>query len=277
MHRFRHFIFALGLCAAVFPAFALDLNLGVAAQYSAFIFGNGTNLSDVEGRVAVGGNFFVTGTNIGAVLPTGSTGPSLVVGGNIDCFNYGTINAGKKVIGYGTYGGVKASKVPANLDLRQAAPPFSFAAERAYLSALSDELAALEPTGTVVQQYAAVTLTGGNKNLEVFRLEADQVKSTLNFQLKNVAKSAVLVLNIHADAQRSVRVGIVMSALSSQKNKVILNFPDTRILNFTSVQVVGSVLAPYACVCDSVGHIDGTIIADTWDSDMAVGYAPFTP
>jgi choice-of-anchor A domain-containing protein len=275
--RLSRLIFGLALCLSGLPAFALDFNFGVAGEYSAFFFGSASNLSDVQGRLAVGGNLAtIYGRSVGAMLPAGSTGPSLVVGGDINTFS-GTISRGQGVVGYGVYRGIRANQVPANLDLRKEDLPFEFAAERAYLSLLSDELAALEPTGVVTQKFMSVTLTGSNRSLEVFRLEADQVKSALNFDLKNVASSAIIVFNIYADRERSIRFGISMSVLNSRKSQVILNFPDTRTLNFTSAQVVGTVLAPHACVRNSAGHIDGAIIADSWESNMSIGYSPFIP
>jgi choice-of-anchor A domain-containing protein len=276
--RLSRLAFALLAAVVGAPALALDLDLGVATDYSGFFLGNASNMPDVEGRLAVGGDLSIHGTSIGGRVPVGSTQPSLVVGGNVAAFDSGSIWAGSQHASFGLYHGAKASKVPSYLDLRVGDLSFDFEAERVYLVTLSDGIAGLAATGTVTQLYSTITLTGSNDpNLEVFNLTASQVKSGMSFALKNIQSGAYLVLNVAADIQRNVQLGITMSVFNGRHAKVLFNFPDTRVLNFTGVQVYGSVLAPGACVCNSSGHIEGTVVADTWDSSMEIGYTPFVP
>jgi choice-of-anchor A domain-containing protein len=266
------------LAAAPIAARALDLDLGAASAYSGFFFGNASSLQDVEGRLAVGGDLSIHGTSIGGRLPTTSTQASLIVGGNVAAFDSGSIWAGSQHNSFGVYRGSKAAKVPSYLDLRQGSLDLDFEAERTYLFSLSDAVANQAPTGRVTVLYSTVTLSGSNDpNLEVFNLTASQVRSGMNFALANIKSSAYLVLNVAADAQRSVQMGISMDVFNGRHSKVLFNLPDARILNFTGVRVYGSVLAPAACVCNSSGHLEGTIVADTWDSGMEIGYTPFVP
>ncbi len=105
------------------------LSLGAAQGYSGFFFGDVKAQNDVEGRLAVGGNFSGNGS-IGYRNPYGSSAPSLVVGGNAHfntnggIFNgpqtsadtnatVGPITGYAKAPGYGVYGAASAARQPA--------------------------------------------------------------------------------------------------------------------------------------------------------------------
>ena len=74
-----------------------------------------------------------------------------------------------------------------------------------------------------------------------------------------------------------MKIGISMPQFQDRLQKVLFNLPDADVVNFTGVLVLGSVLAPYACVRDSSGHLEGTIVAASWESSMEIGYGPLTP
>lgn len=255
---------------------AQELKLGVAGSYAGFFFRNASNLQDVKGRLAVGGDLAVHGTSIGSRVPKNSPLPSLLVGGSILAFDSGSIWAGEQVNSFGLYRGGKHESVPAYLDLRQSdALEVDFDAERDALSFLSWQLRVAPTTGRTSKQYATVTLTGSNQPVEIFNLLAEHVVGSQDLALQNVTNDAYIVLNVASDALRSARMGITMTALKGRHQKVLFNFYDAQVLHLSNVQVWGSVLAPYACVCRSNGHIEGSVIADSWDSAMGIGYAPF--
>lgn len=257
-------------------AHAQELKLGVAGSYAGFFFRNASNLQDVQGRLAVGGDLSVHGTSIGSRVPRDSTQPSLLVGGRILAFDSGSIWAGEQHNSFGLYRSGKHDSVPAYLDLRQSvALGVDFDAERDALSFLSWQLRTTPATGRVSKQYATVTLTGSNQAVEIFNLQAEHVAGSQDLALQNIKADAYLVLNVAADTLRSARMGITMTALKGRHQKVLFNFYDAQVLHLSNVQVWGSVLAPYACVCRSNGHIEGSVIADSWDSAMEIGYAPF--
>jgi choice-of-anchor A domain-containing protein len=254
---------------------AQEVDLGTAAQYAGFFFGNASNLSDVVGRLAVGGNLSIGGTSVGEGVAKSSTQPSLVVGGDITAFTSGSMGS-SSTNNYGDYVGKKGSAVPSYLLLHQVAySPVDFAAESIYLKVLSQQLSARKATGQVSQQWNTVTLTGSNSDIEVFNLSAAQVQSTLTMALVNVKSSATLIFNVASNSQRLVQFGITTTVLQNRQGKVLYNMPDADLLNFTGVWVWGSVLAPVACVNNSNGHIEGTIVAASWNSNMEIGNSPF--
>jgi choice-of-anchor A domain-containing protein len=283
----RAWPFALGLSAKYLlsslcltlplAAQAQQVDLGVAAHYAGFFFGNVSNVPDVEGRLALGGNLSIAHSSIGPKVAANATDASLVVGGNIVSFNGGSIGS-SKTNNFAVYAGSKGSSavVPTYLDLRHVDfSPIDFEAERTYLSVLSQQLSSRAATGSVSKLYSRVTLTGSNQDIEVFNLTADQVKSTLDIALANVKPSAYVILNVAADAQRSIKFGITMTVFNGRQSKVLVNMPDAELINFTHVGVLGSILAPYACVKNSSGHLEGTIIAASWDAGMEIGNSPF--
>lgn len=272
------FGFAVACSLAPSSASAQQIDLGTAAQYSGFFFGNVSKVPDVEGRLALGGNLSISGFSIGGRVPAGSGQPSLVVAGDLTAIGGGAIYDGSGHNGYAIYSGNRAASTPTYIDFRKQAPnPVDFDAERTYLTFLSQQLRDTPATGTVHLLYSAVTLTGSNQDIEVFNLTSDLVRGGLDLYLENVKPDAHVIINVSADAQRKVKIGITMASLESRHSKVLFNLHDADVLNFTGVWVWGSVLAPYACVRDANGHLEGTIVAASWDAGMEIGYGPFLP
>jgi len=263
--------------AGMRPVAAQEVDLGTAGQYAGFFFGNANALTDVVGRLAVGGNLSIGGTSVGEGLAKTSTQPALVVAGNIAAFTGGSMGSSPSN-SFGIYSGSKAPAVPGYLNLQHAALSLiDFAAEYTYLNVLSQQLAARTPTGSVSQQWSTVTLNGSNSDIEIFNLTDAQVKSTLSLALKNVKPTATLILNVASDTSRQVQFGITATVLQNRQGKVLYNLHDADVINFTGVWVWGSMLAPAACVNNSSGHIEGTIIAASWNSSMEIGNSPFQP
>lgn len=248
------------------------IDLGVAAQYSGFFFGRVSRLPHIEGRLAVAGDINLSGTSIGERAPPGLQA-SLVVGGNVVRYTGGFIHAGS-LDSHGVYAGnlVLASHF---LDLRKQASPIDFAAEQVYLCGLSEQLRAMAPTGSVSKLWSTVTLKGSGRDLEVFALSAEQVASGLNLQLDGIKPGASLILNVGCNSQRQLLLGIEMAVLKPFHGRVLVHAPDVDVLRMVGIRVEASVLAPFACVKDSSGHLEGSVIAASWDSSMDIGYGPF--
>lgn len=266
----------LGLVLSSTPNQAQQIDLGVAGQYSAFIFGNVSNITNVDGRLAVGGILNTPGGTVGGSVNYNDTNPVMVVAGNLT--SYGGSLGNNKNNAYAVYAGTLGSKAATYLDFRKVAfSPVDFEAERTYLSVLSQQIRGMPATGTVSQVYAKVTLTGSNRDVEIFNLTPDHVASTHDFALANIKQSAYIILNVASDAQRTLKFGITMNELINRNSKVLVNMYDTELLNLNNSGFFGSILAPFACIKNSGGKIEGTVIAASWDSNMAVGSTLFVP
>ena len=259
------------------PALALDIDLGGAAPYSVYVFEDLTGLVATPGRVAVGGNLTLGTASLGAGLAADQAGTAtLLVRGNILGFN-GPLQLGSAA-GFGQYIGTKAASVPASLDLRKVTVlPVDFETDRVYLTALSEQLRDLPATGAVSASGSTLTLSGGNRPLEVFALTAAQAAAAQRVVMFNVAANAHIVLNLTADSVRRIGFGIDTSALAPWKGRVLFNAHDAETLQFNGLTLWGSVLATNACICTSTGALKGSAVVRKWTAAMTVDYVPFIP
>lgn len=283
----RHLMIALlgAACATQAPAAVLNsIDFGVASGYSAFIYGNVSKVTDIEGRVAVGGNLQADSYSFGYRTPYGSTAPSVVVGGNIQLghgsiFNGPTTNVNTnasigpiteytKQQGYAVYSGSNNSTVN-YLDLRKGATGIDFNATKTKMQDLSTSLAALAANGTVSNANGGILLTGdGTSDLQIFNLSSDKVN---NLQLTNVKAGAHVVINVLGGG--SVEISGAQSGLEALRDRVLFN-----VLNATTVNVNtfswGSLLANKADI-KGTGHLEGNVIANSLSSALEIGYESF--
>jgi choice-of-anchor A domain-containing protein len=148
-----------------FQAFADRIDLGQASEYNAFIKGSyKVTSSDVQGRVAVGGNLVVNGGyEVGNAIVdfAMNDGPSLVVGGNIikkkqGSFNiYKTATLPNPVMGDVVLGGeIKGNMSSVAFDNKtenSTSLPVDFTSAFEHLRGLSKELANRTTTHQVIQ------------------------------------------------------------------------------------------------------------------------------
>ncbi|MEO3712096.1 choice-of-anchor A family protein [Roseateles flavus] len=296
-----------GLALAQGAAAAPLIDLGVAAQYSAFIFGDVKAANDVEGRLAVGGSLTANGLSVGYRAPAGSTGPALVVGGDVK-FTNGRIyssapgsvkdsSAGEGNLvpwdpalahygnSYGVFGGQNKGS-SSYLDLR-AEPKISgvvdFKAAQNQLTALSGSLATLASTGTVAQPWSDISLSGSGKAgaVEVFdillgsknKLGGSWVMPSLT--LSNVAADAWVVINILNEGDVQLTGGFSgFKPVQEAQGKVLFNLAKANRVKLGWVD--GSVLAPKAELYGQ-GHVEGTVIGASISQAFEIGWEPFTP
>lgn len=283
----RHLAIALlgAACATRAPAAVLNsIDFGVASGYSAFIYGNVSKVTDIEGRVAVGGNLQADAYSFGYRTPYGNNGPSVVVGGNIQLGNGGIYNGPTanvntnasvgpvteytKKEGYAVYAGANNSTVN-YLDLRKGPTGIDFNAAKTRLLDLSSSLAAMAANGTVTQQGDNTLLKGdGQSDLQIFNLNSAQVR---NLQLTNVKAGAHVVVNVLSGGTVEFSGG--QSGLEALRDRVLFN-----VMNATSVNVNtfswGSLLANKADI-KGTGHLEGNVIANSLSSALEIGYESF--
>jgi len=277
-HSATRLCLALGLMFSAAVCQAQQIDLGAAGQYAGFFFGNVSNITNVDGRLAVGGVLNTPGGTVGGSISPNDSNPVMVVAGKLAAYggNLGNSNSNGYAVYSSTIG--TSPKVASYLDFRKVAVnPIDFEAERTYLSILSQQLRTTPVTGSVSQTYARVTLTGSNRDVEIFNLTADHAASTHDFALVNIKPSAYIILNVASDSQRTLKFGITMTEFINRHSKILFNMYDAELINFNNAGVFGSILAPYACIKNSAGKIEGTVIAASWDTNMAVGSTLFVP
>lgn len=209
---------------AAAPALAVQIDLGSASKYNAFIKNNFTVTgSDTQGRLAVGGDFVIGGGNdIGYKIESFGmgSGPSLIVGGNVIKNGSGSFNvyeagphqsphAGElvyagKVINNGTEitsainGQVEAQLIKVST----AQLPVDFDNAFAHLNKLSNDLKASTASGTSVAKWSTLTFTPTTTpadNVYVFNVTQEQMNASTGWNVDGVSDDATIVFNITND------------------------------------------------------------------------------
>ncbi len=273
----------------VFPnAWSLPVSLGQAGRYNLLVLGDmaGYN-SDVEGRLAVGGNLTLENYAVGQLLTDRDDfTDTLVVGGDL-MFRNGRVyhgnaryggNADVSAVGFyddEDIGRRNGDLLPGN--------PLDFTALRDDLYRRSSAWAGLAPNGTVWRENAddedvnpgwGLYLQGDDPRLNVFNLTADWLSGAYGFWLDAPLQSTILI-NVDGILAEMDNFGFYRKVDGgwlrlpdnpaerhdgSLTRRVLFNFFNAESLAIHNVGVKGSVLAPGADLSFYDGHVDGNLI-----------------
>ena len=279
-------LLALSLSAPV-QAQTTVIDLGAASGYSALIFGNvgsstATGFHDVEGRLAAGGNVYLSGFSVGQKSTAGASAPSIVAGGNLAIGTGAIYNGG--ALGKAVYG---VSNPAATVSTNQwfeagtfskgSAATLDFAAAKQQLTTLSNEVAKLAPTGTVIMQNSGYTLVGDiNADVNIFNIDSGSLKN-LTLDLSSIKSTAHIIIN---DSASSINLSGGYSSFSSFADRTLFNFSNATSTSLTTY-TWGSILAPNSDF-SGTGHLEGTLIASSvsaqtpWNSQVEIGATGFS-
>lgn len=209
--------------------------LGIAGEYNVFMFENIFQWdTDVEGRVAAGGNVVYglpgkgNGFSVASKVEETQGLPDLVAGGSVTLTNgsvgyFGKENSGGSdpvtgrkyqdgTIVYGQRAGIAET---VGYGKAYQGNPIDFKSEQNYLQGMSAFWGGLSSTGQIVKPWdGQVYLVGSDPRLNVFNLDSSYFTKNLGFFL-NVPQSSTVLLNISdADADSRIRltdIGFYMS------------------------------------------------------------------
>jgi choice-of-anchor A domain-containing protein len=242
--------------------------LGVANDFNAFILHDlNAYQSDVQGRVAVGGNATFTAYGLGdQLVDSDGMRNDLIVGGNLT-FTNGQVFFGNVV--YGGTGTFDQFGHP-NGSVRQGTT-IDFAAAGAALQSLADGYAALAQTGAVQNRFGTIVLTGNNAGQNIFNVPASMLWNAFDLIINTPAGSTAIV-NVTGTEARMQFMGFHINGVS--KENVILNFPQATNVTFQGIGIFANVLAPRAHVEFSNGQLNGTMVADSWNGQGQINFNP---
>lgn len=253
---------ALPLSVALVTGFsptAQAASFGVADDYNVFVFGDMTQSSDAEGRVAVGGNATFTNFGIGDRLPNSNGADTrLVVGGDLT-YNGGQVFGGGAVVGGQVNTNVYFNCTP-NCGVTQG-NPIDFQGARSYLTGLSSYIGSFTPTGTTEYKWDGIWLQGSNADLNVFTIDGSQFGGSSYLELKGVGNSSTVVFNILGETVNIANFGLNLNGLD--KSKVLFNFVEATQVQTKGFSFAGSVLATYADFSFNNGNVEGQFIANS--------------
>ncbi|MDC0709127.1 choice-of-anchor A family protein [Stigmatella sp. ncwal1] len=224
------------------------------SDYNLFLTGNYTAGTDVEGKVAAGGNISMENFSVGWKLPDTQIAQALVAGGNLSLSNGGVW--GDAWYG-GSYSGAGVTFVRGSASQ---GTPIDFAARGSELRNLSLRLAALEVSGsTVLESWGGVMLRGTASGVNVFEVPASAFASAKALFIEAPAGS-LAVINIRGDSASFKGFGHSFSGGIDQHG-VLYNFVDAASITAEGYGFWGTVLAPLAHVTFSHGSFDGGLYA----------------
>ncbi len=256
------------LTATVFSAAAAahagPISLGLDTSLNLLAFGNmNVSSSDVEGRVAVGGNATISGYSVNT--KTGSSalygGTGLTVGGDLN-FTNGSVWGGALVGGH--YARNDSGTVMGGVGTGQG---FAFTSELQRLSALSTSLDAMANTGSAVDKWGTLHFDAAGQMLAIFDILA--VDAMKNMQIDNLLDGAQILINIHGSSVDFGNHGYT----GFNKGQVLFNLPDAQRVTLNG-GINASLLAVNASVGQGWGQINGQVVVKDWNSSVQVNDAP---
>jgi len=273
------FLVALAISSSAYSNIAnADDALGTAASFNLFVLEDFVSTSsDVQGRLAAGGDVRIDSYGVASTIDTSPEEPTLVVGGDL-FYGQGKIFTGSALVG-GTIDGVNET-VTFGLEngasiVRNASIDIDFVDEFSKLSQLSIDLAGAEPTGAIEYKYGGIYITGDcQSRTQIFRLNGQTVLNSNHLVLNCIPDDATILFNIDGATTGFKNIGL--SQLHNRAPKVMYNFYEASAVEFTWVGIEGTVLAPMAHLSNPRGQVNGTVIAKSWNGPMELHHFPFT-
>lgn len=257
----------LALMAALFvasSAHAGPISLGLDTSLNLLAFGNmNVSSSDVEGRVAVGGDATISSYSINTKNGSSAlyNGTGLTVGGRLN-FTSGSVWSGA-VVG-GSYTPNQSGNIIGGVTSGQG---YAFGTEYQRLNTLSASLDAMTNTGVAVDQWGTLHFNAAGQTLAIFDIQASDALK--NMQIDALADGAQILINIHGATVDFGNHGYT----GFNKGQVLFNLPDA-----TNVKINGginaSLLATNASVGQGWGQINGQVVVKDWNSSVQVNDAP---
>lgn len=279
--------------------------LTTPTPYQGFFFGDFNGASDIQGRLAVGGNMSVSNYSVGNALSNSDNSLNgLTVGGNLSylggnvyhgnvavggnvTFNSGTtINNGSLYYG-GTATGYNSSAIaPIHMTNGGIASNF-FSTQEVYATKESTYLAntAANPTnGTSQLKYGTLTLSSNVRDANkvvYFSVTAAQLASASDTELKlsgpAAATSTTVVVNVIGSMTNSEswHGGLNLNGFSA--DHVVWNFSTATEINAAGIGILGSLLAPDATFNFASGQIDGQVVALNYGTSTTPSGGEFDP
>lgn len=288
------------------PTSAMSLDLGLAGQFNAFVLNDMTaSHSDVEGRLAVGGNLNLQHYAIGMELGN-SQGyrDDLIVGGVLN-FSDGRVYNGNARSGgaatierVGFYSEDQINRLNGNYI---AGNPIDFSQIGGELADKSRLWGNLSVNGLVdFESWGGLTLAGDDPTLNIFSISAEQLGSTTKFLL-DIPDSARALINVTGKNVTMQGFGFYRQEDGVPVNdddgripdnappkrhdglltqNILFNFIEAEVLEAYAIGIKGSILAPLADMIFFNGHIDGNLIVNSLSSKPGeytgqVNYYPF--
>lgn len=240
------------------------LSSAALANYNAFTFNDYvSSYSDSEAGVISGGSFYagyysVNGFNVST--------PGLIAKDNVyftNGFVGNGVSAGNIYLdAVGNTGGQSSSS---NID---------FAAMESFYRTMSSDLANQSMTGTVTSQPWGQLILQSNSTTSkhVFNIDSSLMSGVNQLTLAGLNAGDELVINFTGTGNLTLSNLDLSYTLGNYKT--VLNMPTLTYLTIESTSPWASILAPEATILGSNGHIQGSLVANSFSSRIQLHYDP---
>lgn len=236
---------------------------GAAANYSAFIVGTGNfqgSNSQMTGSLAAGGNITLASYAVASQVtgvPTAALNPANIVVGQALQANNGGVGNGQQGTIYFANGAPQLNGFTAGGGA-VATAQYDFNAAQALYQSAATALGALTVNGKTQVCENCINFTGTNPTLNVFTVAGADIQNAREIAISAPANSAV-VINVTGGAA-TFQNGAVMETGVTAAN-VLWNFPTATAITLSSMDPMGTILAPFSAVTGSNGALTGQLVA----------------
>lgn len=263
-------VIALSLASST----TLAADLGVANNFSAFVFDDfKSNIGRADGVIAAG-KIDIKGYSVGFLRPSNPNEYYLISESSID-YKVGRQFVGSMIAGGGAnvswsvqWGMERNSRITSNQN--ESTMPFDFDEQEQYYKDLSVQLSELNATGSVSSKWGGLYLQGdGSSNTQVFNLDAREFAKAHTFKVWGIPSDATVIFNISGDDNVNVK-GKSFAWLRAHATKTVFNFTNAQKLDIKGNRWEGVILAPYADVRGVYGTAKMPIIGQSFYGSMAL-------
>lgn len=252
------------------------VDLGPAKGFNLFVLEDLTQpSSDTEGKVAVGGDAYLSGYSVGDKL-NGFSGDVLIVDHKLTYVS-GSVYNGNVVYGSSTnLPQLSVSIVDGILDQGH---PINFAGAKSYLLGLSSSLSNYTSNGSASIEYGGITLNGSDPYLNVFSVKGSDLSAANNVEI-NAPNGSVVVVNINGS---EVKWSGGLTINGTTNAFTLFNFFEASKLKISGIDVRGTILAPQADLDFPAGLISGQAIVKSmtgtgqFNNILFLGNIPVVP
>ena len=258
----------------VFSGATSDNVFGDLLDWSGVVFGNANNIIDVEGTLAVGGNFisnnsFSANGGVNGLAPASTEDVALLVNGNVNISGYGNV-WGQTVIGNADGNTYKLSNVTPSdttngqYTVADASQYFADAKTAAY--AAKAAVNALPVNGVCESAYGTYTFRR-DPNADVLVYNVDDAVFFRHLFDFTIADGQTVVVNLTTSDKIEFINGAFEINGSREPNylkgfsrNLIINVVNSTEIEMTSCELYGTLLAPDANLTGMGANVCGTSI-----------------
>ena len=247
---------------------------GDLIDWAGIVFGDASNIIDVEGTLAVGGSFNSArglSINNGAYgqNPASTDDVAFLVGGNVNISGYGNV-CGQTVVGDANGNDYRLTNVMAsattNGQYTVADSASYFAAAKSTASAAQSAVNALQVNGTCEAAYGTYTFVGDpDADTLVYNVD-DAVINSYLFDF-TIADGQTIIVNLTASDKIELKNGAFRingsmepDDLRSYNRNIIINVPNATAIEMATCELYGILLAPNADLTGSNAAVSGTSV-----------------